>query len=116
MTHRPFIDIPCHRRLRGPFTGTGMLLRRIVPDLMKQHPGLVIARQTEVTAVAPELTSLGLLPPQTLTGLAGARERTRFYPATRAQRIAHGVAELLMDWARHLSGRGGPGVPRPERG
>jgi len=98
----PFIDVSCHRQLRGPFTGAGALLRRVLPDLLKQHPGLVRSRQTEITAVAPELTGLGLLPPQTLTNLAGRQERTRFYPATRTLRIAHGIVELLMDWARAM--------------
>ncbi|HEY2578647.1 MAG TPA: tetratricopeptide repeat protein [Streptosporangiaceae bacterium] len=38
--------------------------------------------------------------PQTLTDLASTEERTRFYPASRTERLSLGVAELLMDWAR----------------
>ncbi|MDJ0347533.1 tetratricopeptide repeat protein [Streptomyces sp. H10-C2] len=95
-----FLDVWCHRRLRGPYTGGGSLLRLIVPELMEANSEVVAARATEVVALAPELTPIVPQPPQTLTNLADSKERTRFYPATRAIRLSHGVAELLMDWAR----------------
>jgi tetratricopeptide (TPR) repeat protein len=94
------VDVLCHRRRRGPYTGTGSLLRRIVPELLARDVELVAARSTEITSIAPELAALIPLPPQTLTNLADHVERTRFYPAERTQRLAHGVAELLTDWAR----------------
>lgn len=96
----PALDVWCHRRQRGPFSGGGDLMRQLVPELLERHPHLAKARITEITAVAPELADLGVLAPQTLTNTASHKERTRFYPATRALRIAHGLAELLMDWAR----------------
>lgn len=96
----PHLAVCCHRRLRGPFTGGGTLLRRIVPELLDVDADSVAARALEINALAPELTPLVPTPPQTLTHLATAKERTRFYPATRALRIAHGTAELLLDWAR----------------
>jgi tetratricopeptide (TPR) repeat protein len=94
------LDVSCHRRLRGPYTGGGGVLRSIVPEVLIANPELVAARAIEVIAVAPELTPLVPSPPQTLTNLAVKEERTRFYHATRALRIAHGIAELLTDWAR----------------
>ncbi|WP_052441168.1 tetratricopeptide repeat protein [Streptacidiphilus anmyonensis] len=94
---QPDLHVWCHRNLRGPFTGAGSLLRGIMPELTERHPAIPAARPTEVAAVAPELE---VLPPQTLTNTAIQQERTRFYPATRALRIAHGLAELLVDWAR----------------
>lgn len=94
------LTVPCHRRLRGPYTAGGTLLRHIVPELIPEHGELVARRATEVIALAPEVTPLVPQAPQTLTNLAGVKERTRFYPATRALRLAHGAAELLMDWAR----------------
>ncbi|MFD9903299.1 tetratricopeptide repeat protein [Streptomyces sp. NPDC059063] len=97
---RPHLEVSCHRRLRGPFTGGGLLLRRLVPELLVKHPDAVAARATEITAIAPDLTPLVPRTPQTLTNLAGPKERTRFYPAPRAVRIAHGIAELALDWAR----------------
>ncbi|MFJ9037555.1 tetratricopeptide repeat protein [Streptomyces sp. NPDC102406] len=100
-------QVRCHRRLRGPFTAAHFLLHQAVPQLVARDSELVAAaRAAEVEAIAPELMAIVPTPPQTLTNLADARERTRFYPATRALRIAHGVAELLMDWARAAHPRG----------
>ncbi|NUP47139.1 MAG: tetratricopeptide repeat protein [Catenulispora sp.] len=99
-TPAPALEVWCHRRLRGPFTGGGNLMRQLVPELLERHPHLVKDRVTEIAAVAPELADVGMLAPQTLTNTASHKERTRFYPATRALRIAHGLAELLMEWAR----------------
>jgi tetratricopeptide (TPR) repeat protein len=96
----PDIEVRCHRRLRGPYTGTGMLLRRAVPELMAVAPELVAARATEVVTMAPELTPTIPLPPQTLTNLANRAERTRFYSVARTLRLSHGATELLLDWAR----------------
>ena len=96
----PSLDVRCHRRLRGPYTGGGSLLRSVVPELLECNAEFVAARAIEIVALAPELTSLVPRPPQTLTELATPRERTRYYPADRTLRLAHGVAELLMDWAR----------------
>ena len=96
----PHLDVRCHRRLRGPYTGGGTLMRTVVPVLLEQNAGMVATRATEVVAIAPELADIVPRPPQTLTNLAVPGERTRFYPAARTLRISHGVAELLMDWAR----------------
>jgi tetratricopeptide (TPR) repeat protein len=61
---------------------------------------LVAARATAIVTMAPELTAVIPVAPQTLTNLASSEERTRFYPAVRTLRLSHGAAELLMDWAR----------------
>jgi tetratricopeptide (TPR) repeat protein len=86
--------------LRGPYTGAGAVLRVAVPELLAIDRELVAARTTEIVAMAPELTAIVPMAPQTLTNLADPAERTRFYPATRTLRLSHGAAELLMDWAR----------------
>jgi tetratricopeptide (TPR) repeat protein len=98
----PYLDVRCHRRLRGPYTAGGFMMRSVVPELLEHDPELVAARVNEVIALAPDLTSRVPVPPQTLTYLANAQERTRFYAAARTRRLAHGVAELLTDWARVL--------------
>ncbi|MEV6010624.1 tetratricopeptide repeat protein [Streptomyces sp. NPDC051976] len=98
----PDIDVRCHRRLRGPYTGGGALLRAVVPELSGAHDALIERRAIEVIALAPDLTPLVPIAPQTLTALASRAERTRFYSVTRTLRVSHGVAELLMDWARAL--------------
>jgi tetratricopeptide (TPR) repeat protein len=96
----PLLDLRCHRGLRGPYAGGGALVRSIVPDLLPGHAELVTTRATEVIAIAPELASLLPTKPRTLTELASPRERSRFYAASRTLRLSHGLAELLMDWAR----------------
>ena len=97
---KPVIEVRSHRRLRGPYTGAGAVLRRAVPELMAIDRELVAARATAIVTMAPELTAVIPVAPQTLTNLASTEERTRFYPAVRTLRLSHGAAELLMDWAR----------------
>jgi tetratricopeptide (TPR) repeat protein len=94
------IEVRCHRRLRGPYTGAGAVLRHAVPELLAIDRDLVAARATEIVTMAPELTPVIPAAPQTLTSCASPEERTRFYPAVRTLRLSHGVTELLMDWAR----------------
>lgn len=96
----PHVEAMCHRRLRGPYTGAGALLRQIVPELLAHNADLVLPRATNIVAIAPELAAVLPLPEKTLTEAAEPRERTRFYSAGRTERLVHGVAELLMDWAR----------------
>ncbi|MCW2503848.1 MAG: hypothetical protein JWO79_2132 [Actinomycetia bacterium] len=96
----PGISVRCHRQLRGPYTGAGALLRdHVVPELLRRAPGLVTPRVTEILALAPELAAHVPAPPSTLTEHAGGVERTRYYAASRTRRLAHGIAELLTDWA-----------------
>ena len=97
--HGVQLEALCHRRRRGPYSGTGSVLRQIVPELMARKVAMVATRSTEITAIAPELIPHIPLAPQTLTNLAEPRERTRFYPDDRTQRLAHGITELLLDWA-----------------
>jgi tetratricopeptide (TPR) repeat protein len=96
----PDVEVRCHRRRRGPYSGGSELLRQIVPELTERHSDLLARRATEIIALAPDLTPLIPRAPQTLTNLASFAERTRFYGAARTMRISHGVAELLMEWAR----------------
>jgi tetratricopeptide (TPR) repeat protein len=96
----PFIEVRSHRRLRGPYTAAGAVLRHAVPELLAIDRELVAARAAEIVTMAPELTPVIPAAPQTLTNCASTEERTRFYPAVRTLRLSHGAAELLMDWAR----------------
>ncbi|MFL6110416.1 MAG: tetratricopeptide repeat protein [Catenulispora sp.] len=98
----PDVEIACHRRLRGPYTAAGAMLRRAVPDLLEHHADVVLARAVMIVAIAPELAADLPLPEKTLTDAAGPTERTRFYAAGRTQRMAHGVAEIMREWARRI--------------
>jgi tetratricopeptide (TPR) repeat protein len=102
MAPAPYLEVRCHRRLRGPYTGAGALLRGVVPELLPSGGDLLAARAIEIVTMAPELAPLVPLPPQTLTNLAGRAERTRFYSVARTLRLSHGAIELVMDWARLL--------------
>ena len=96
----PVIEVRSHRRLRGPYTAAGAILRHAVPELLAIDRELVAARAAAIVTMAPELTALVPLAPKTLTNQASSEERTRFYPAVRTLRLSHGAAELLTDWAR----------------
>lgn len=99
--HGFVLDLRSHRRLRGPYTGGGALLRRIVPEVAGVDPHLLRPMATAVVAIAPDLEG-GLLPmrPQTLTDLADGDERTRFYPIQRTRDLAYLVSELVRIWAQ----------------
>lgn len=100
------VEVRCHRRLRGPYTGGRYLLHTIVPGLAEEDASLLTAKATEILTIAPELEPLVPDAPRTLTTLAAPGERTRFYPSVRTVRLSHGVAELFMSWAtrQHRSG------------
>lgn len=90
------------RRLRGPYTAVGELLRTIVPDALSRDPDLVIAHNIEILSTTPELRQLVPATRETLTSLAVPDERTRFYSRLRTLRIAHGLVEFLTGY---LTGR-----------
>jgi tetratricopeptide (TPR) repeat protein len=90
--------VDCHRTHRGPFTGTGSLLRQIVPVIFAQSPELVQAHSIEILSLAPELQSLISVPVETLTSLAVPAERTRFYSRYRTLRLTHGLIDLLKGY------------------
>ncbi|WP_329177564.1 tetratricopeptide repeat protein [Streptomyces sp. NBC_01477] len=91
--------VDCHRGLRGPYTGLGSLLRRVVPLAVELRPGITDRHVTEILSVAPELRPVIGVGPETLTSLAAPEERTRIYPANRTRRLAHGAVELLAEYA-----------------
>jgi tetratricopeptide (TPR) repeat protein len=97
---QPTVEVRCHRRLRGPYTGGGAVVRQVVSELSDSHVDIIHSRSTEIIALAPELGPLLTSLIKTLTSQADRDERTRFYPAARTLRIGHGVAELITDWAR----------------
>ncbi|WP_051966432.1 tetratricopeptide repeat protein [Kitasatospora mediocidica] len=87
------------RRLRGPYTATGALLRELVPELHKHRPDLLRRHAIEILAAAPETLPLVGPAPDTLTSTAADAERTRWYSALRTRRIAHGLVDLLAAWS-----------------
>lgn len=101
-------EVDCHRHQRGSYTGTGTLLRQLVPEVYRQFPEHVQAYAVEILSIAPELSLSIPASHQTLTSLAIPEERTRFYSQTRTLRLAHGIIDFLkgclsLKLYRHLS-------------
>jgi tetratricopeptide (TPR) repeat protein len=94
-----------HRRRRGPYTGGGDLLRQLVPALLPAHRDLLQEHDVEIRVMAPELRDLLPGTRETLTSLASTDERTRFYPGAYTLRVAHGLADLLLDLVATLGPR-----------
>jgi tetratricopeptide (TPR) repeat protein len=94
--------VDAHRRLRGPYSAAGALLREIGPDLLHRLPELGTRHHIEILSAAPEFA--GQVPPikatLELTGNSGVR--TRYQARVHTLRIAHGLADLLRDY---LGGR-----------
>ncbi len=87
-----------HRRLRGPYTAAGTIVRGLAASAMERFPALVAAHEIEILSVAPELRDQIPATLETLTSLAVPGERTRFYSRLRTLRIAHGLTEFLHEY------------------
>ncbi|MGC5341446.1 tetratricopeptide repeat protein [Streptomyces sp. DT171] len=88
--------VSAHRRLRGPYTAAGTLMRAVVPGVFAERPDLVSTHEVEILSVAPELRDLVPASLETLTSLASPAERTRYYSRLRTRRIAHGLTDFLL--------------------
>lgn len=96
--------VDAHRRLRGPYTAAGTILRELVTDALARCPELVHAHDLEILSVTPELREVVQASRETLTSLAVPAERTRFYSRLRTLRLAHGLSEFLRDYLRATGG------------
>ncbi|WP_433496539.1 tetratricopeptide repeat protein [Sphaerimonospora sp. CA-214678] len=96
--------LDAHRRLRGPYTAAGALMRLIVPDALRRRPELGPAHNIEILTSAPELAHL--VPPMwtSLEWTVRKGERTRFYSRLHTLNIANGLAELVRDHLRESGG------------
>jgi tetratricopeptide (TPR) repeat protein len=97
--------IDAHRRLHGPYTAAGSLLRALVPVMLERRPELVRRHDIEILTVAPELATSVPSTRATLTSSAAAEERTRFYPRAHTERVAHGLVDLLIAWTAEAGQR-----------
>src|SRR6185312_4294177 len=95
--------LDAHRRLRGPYTAAGTLLRQFADDLIERCPDGVARHNIELLTSAPELE--GRLPTawRSLEWAVKDEERTRFYSRIHTRNIANGLAEVLRDY---LAARG----------
>ncbi|MEV4455747.1 tetratricopeptide repeat protein [Microbispora sp. NPDC049633] len=86
-----------HRRLRGPYTIGGALLRALVPVALERSPGLVAAHDIEIRAVAPGLRPLVPARRQPIEDRLTEDERILVPAPRRTLRIANGIAEFVRD-------------------
>lgn len=87
--------LDAHRRLRGPFTAAGALMRQLVPGVLAADPAPAIRHDIEILSAAPELSPVLPCRRETLTSLTAPQKRTRYYPYIRTTRIAHGLIDFL---------------------
>ncbi|MGP4030360.1 tetratricopeptide repeat protein [Actinomadura sp. 3N407] len=90
-----------HRRLRGPYTAAGTLLRAVVPAAVDRWPELAAVHGTEIVAAAPELSACIEHRPPLMTSEPSIG-RTQFHPAARTMSIANGLAQFFHDYALAL--------------
>ncbi|MFC6075966.1 tetratricopeptide repeat protein [Microbispora bryophytorum] len=86
-----------HRRLRGPYTIGGAILRALVPVALERSPGLVAEHDIEIRAVAPSLRPLVPARRQTVEARLTEDERILVPAPRRTLRIANGIAEFVRD-------------------
>jgi tetratricopeptide (TPR) repeat protein len=87
--------VDAHRRLRGPYTAAGAIVRALVPEVAGRDPGLVRRYDIELLSAAPDLAPIVPSSRETLTSMAIPAERTRFYALLRTKRIANGLVEFV---------------------
>lgn len=88
----------------GPWAGLAGLLRALLPRLEAEAPDLVVQHDYELALLLPELRERIQVRNPNLTDTAPDVERTRNYPADRANRILHGLVDLLAAAAERLTG------------
>jgi tetratricopeptide (TPR) repeat protein len=118
LTGQPVLPVvDAHRRLRGPYTAAGTIVRVLALTALERRPDLVERHEIELLTVAPDLRASVPARRATLTSLAAPLERTRYYSRARTLRLAHGLAEFLRDLAADTgtgTGTGTDGVgPAP---
>ncbi|MEW9530097.1 tetratricopeptide repeat protein [Microbispora sp. NPDC049125] len=86
-----------HRRLRGPYTVGGAILRALVPAALERSPGLLSEHDIEIRSVAPDLGSLVPARRETIEAHLPEDERILVPAPRRTLRIANGVAEFVRD-------------------
>jgi tetratricopeptide (TPR) repeat protein len=94
------ISVNCHRRLRGPYSGTCVLLHAVVPVAMEHWPELVAQHQSCLLYAAPDLESVTGPAPAILTFSTPHEERTRFFGLGYVRAVSHGIVTFLREYAR----------------
>lgn len=93
----PLTVVDAHRRLRGPYTAAGELLRQVAPDALRRQPELAARHYIELQESTPELAPL--VPPKERALEQNAKapgEATRYPARLHSLRVAHGLVDFLL--------------------
>ncbi|GGS46638.1 tetratricopeptide repeat protein [Actinokineospora fastidiosa] len=96
--------VDAHRRLRGPYTAVGAILRAIGDDALRRCPGLGERHNIAILTCAPEFAGRVPAMETPLQLMSKAGERTRFQARLHTLRISHGVVDLLHEYLTALGG------------
>ncbi len=97
--------VDAHRRLRGPYTAAGTLLRLIGDDALERCPGLGARHYIEIQETTPELADR--VPPiiRPLESIAREEGQSRFPARLHTLRLAHGLVDLLLTYLAAVGGQ-----------
>ncbi|MFF3015716.1 tetratricopeptide repeat protein [Streptomyces sp. NPDC057939] len=93
----PLTVVDAHRRLRGPYTAAGALMRQVAPEALRRRPGLAARHYIELQESTPELSAL--VPPKERALEQNAKapgEATRYPARLHSLRVAHGLVDFLL--------------------
>src|SRR5207244_3457431 len=85
--------VDCRREHRGPYAGSGALLREIVPDAYRRMPETVLRHALTLLSIAPELRDAIPVSPELARSFEFSREGNSRYWTLR---LAHGVVDFLL--------------------
>ncbi|MCJ0871244.1 tetratricopeptide repeat protein [Streptomyces sp. AP-93] len=113
-TLRAGLDLPpllasldAHRRLRGPYTAAGTLLRLVAPEALERRPELAARHYIELQESTPELAPLVPQITHHMEEQSSAGEVSRYPARLHSLRVAHGIVDFLLA-ALADDGAGGP--------
>ncbi|ASW57186.1 tetratricopeptide repeat protein [Plantactinospora sp. KBS50] len=105
---RAGLDLPpllahaeAHRRLRGPYSAAGAVLRTIGTDALARRPELGVRHHIEILTAAPEFEGRVPRIRSTLEESPDSA-RTRYQARLHTLRLAHGLTEFLRDYLAAL--------------
>lgn len=97
------VRVDAHRRLRGPYTAAGGVLRAVGADALARRPELGPRHHIEILTAAPEFDGQVPRIASTLEQQSESGARTRYQARLHTMRIGHGLAEFLRDYLAALA-------------
>ena len=94
------LSVDSHRRLRGPYSGSCVVLNTLVPDAHRERPELVRAHRACILYAAPGLSAVIGEAPATLTFSTPHQDRTRFFGLGYVRAVSQDIVTFLNEYAR----------------